>query len=327
MLRIHFTADDLIRVRVAPDVDVLWEVLHSLTLLGKSEGEVVFGDWKRKVQPHTADPMMRTLLELAPPWGYSADFLTPTSGVKDPSTGLDTVAATPRSRLRTDIAKLAGPRSSAFLRDLYVGDGPALARLCQALGAYYDLALAPYWDTITAQVRADRAVRAQAMLEGGTELLLSTLHPMAQWEPPVLRINYPYDRHLHLSGRGLVMVPSFFCWLLPMTLQDADLPPVLTYPIDHEMGWLSPRRGDGRASLAALLGRTRAAVLEALADTPGCTTTELARRVGTSLPTASQQLGLLREAGLTVRRQRGRSVLHALTPLGVTLVRGNGRRL
>jgi DNA-directed RNA polymerase specialized sigma24 family protein len=47
-----------------------------------------------------------------------------------------------------------------------------------------------------------------------------------------------------------------------------------------------PSRSRGSA-LAALVGRNRAAVLQSVAD--GCTTTELARRVGISLAAASQQ--------------------------------------
>ena len=68
----------------------------------------------------------------------------------------------------------------------------------------------------------------------------------------------------------------------------------------------------------ALLGRSRAAVLEAVAD--GCTTTELARRAGVSLASASQHAAVLRDSGLLVTRRTGKSVHHSLTVLGAALL-------
>jgi DNA-binding transcriptional ArsR family regulator len=121
-----------------------------------------------------------------------------------------------------------------------------------------------------------------------------------------------------------VLVPSFFCWQCPVTLRDADLPPVLVYPIDHTLGWSKPTADRFCArSLAGLLGRTRAAVLQAVAGSSGCTTTELASRLRLPLSTASQQAAVLREAGLVTRRQQGKSALHTVTPLGVAVLRGN----
>ncbi len=82
-------------------------------------------------------------------------------------------------------------------------------------------------------------------------------------------------------------------------------------------GAWAPGDRHGRA-LAALLGRTRAAVLEAIVD--GCTTTELARRVKVSVPSASQHAQVLRDAGLLVTRRTGKSVHHSLTALGAALL-------
>jgi len=82
------------------------------------------------------------------------------------------------------------------------------------------------------------------------------------------------------------------------------------------------------SALAALVGRNRAAVLQSIAD--GCTTTELARRVGISLAAASQHASVLRGAGLIATRRQGGAVLHVLTPLGAELLQaglgpGKGR--
>ena len=326
MLRIHFTMDDLSRVRVAAAADPLWEILLSLHLLGKHEGAVVFGDWKRRTSPRAANQALRILFQLAPPWGYSADFLTPAAGTHDVAAGIDKILSTPKTRLHTDIAHLARSRDvSAPMRALAMGELDALKELGRALRRYFDVGLRPYWNVIQTQVDTDRSLRARIVSCEGVEALLSSLHPTIQWHAPVLTTRYPVDRDVHLHGTGLILVPSFFCWQCPVTLRGADLPPVLVYPIDHVLGWSTPvASGSSSQSVAALLGRTRAAVLQALAEASGCTTTELAGRLRLPLSTASRQATVLREAGLVTRRQQGKSVLHALTPLGAAFLEGSG---
>ncbi|MGY0061975.1 ArsR/SmtB family transcription factor [Streptomyces sp. LZ34] len=73
-------------------------------------------------------------------------------------------------------------------------------------------------------------------------------------------------------------------------------------------------------SLSKLVGQTRSAVLQGVGG--GCTTSELARRVGVSIASASQHASVLRDAGLLLTLRRGSAVLHTLTPLGAALLRG-----
>lgn len=68
----------------------------------------------------------------------------------------------------------------------------------------------------------------------------------------------------------------------------------------------------------ALLGRTRAAVLRSVRT--GCNTTELSRRAGVSLSTASEHAGVLRDAGLVVSSRKRNEMVHHLTPLGAALL-------
>ncbi|MFI6868033.1 ArsR/SmtB family transcription factor [Nocardia sp. NPDC050406] len=70
--------------------------------------------------------------------------------------------------------------------------------------------------------------------------------------------------------------------------------------------------------LSALLGATRAAVLEAIAD--GGSTTDLALRLGISPSSASEHAAILRDAGLTVSMRSRNQVRHRLTPLGAALL-------
>jgi DNA-binding transcriptional ArsR family regulator len=144
-----------------------------------------------------------------------------------------------------------------------------------------------------------------------------------RWSPPVLEINYPVDHEIHLAGRGLRLIPSAFCWRQPITLIDPDLPPVLVYPVHRSHHWwtATPAGGQGSRALAKLLGVTRAACLQVIED--GCTTGELARRVGIAQPTASQHATTLREAGLIATTRFANTVIHILTPLGAGLLATN----
>ncbi|MFJ3968984.1 hypothetical protein ACIPYR_12560 [Streptomyces parvus] len=73
---------------------------------------------------------------------------------------------------------------------------------------------------------------------------------------PTLVADYPRDGDLHLGGRGLSLVPSFFCTERPATLIDPELPPVLVYPVSRRPASAAPLDG-----LPELLGRTRALAL------------------------------------------------------------------
>ncbi|MFG3529725.1 ArsR/SmtB family transcription factor [Streptomyces sp. NPDC047917] len=155
-------------------------------------------------------------------------------------------------------------------------------------------------------------------MDGGTRALLESLRPMAVWEPPVLTVGYPVERDLYLEGRGLLLVPSYFCWRQPITLADDGLRPVLIHPVDRT----TAQPGTSPASLARLLGPARAALLyEAAVRTCG-TTSELADATGLSLPSVSQQLAVLREGGLVASRRDGKRVRHTATPLGRRLLDG-----
>lgn len=205
-------------------------------------------------------------------------------------------------------ARRAAPRT---------GTPSCSAKLIGALRGYHRAAIEPYWPHIQASVEADRAVRGRALLDGGAQELLASLPPMIRWRAPVLEADYPVDRELHLDGRGLLLQPSYFCRVTPVVYRDPQLPPVLVYPVTHSR---APVFAEPGPWLGRLLGNTRSTVLRAIGN--GCTTSELARRAGVSLASASQHACVLREAGLIHTLRHGSSVLHTLTPLGGSLLRG-----
>jgi DNA-binding transcriptional ArsR family regulator len=323
MLRVHFTQDDLLRLKVAANPDPLWETVLSANLLGTGRGAAVFDPWRdqaRSVLHGLPAGPTRLVRAVAPPRGDFPDFLTPPEAGIGLREGIEAVLTTPRRRLRRELTVLSSPPS--WLRPLAEGRPDALAGLGRALHAYFDAVLAPYWPRVRAQIEADRAVRARALLDAGSEGLLNSLRPTLRWRAPVLEADYPVDRDVRLDGRGLLLVPSVFCWRSPVTLIDPLLPPVLVYPVRRIADWWNPQGGrDGRAALSHLVGRGRAAVLRALDG--GCTTSELARRTGMALPTASEHACVLREAGLLVSVRQRNTVVHTLTPLGADLLAAN----
>jgi DNA-binding transcriptional ArsR family regulator len=313
-LRIHFTSDDLSRTRVAAEPNPFWEMVFSRTRLAEPNPPVMLRPWLARVRHERRryDAGARVLAALTPSGPYFPDFMTPPEGHTGLDAGAEAIMSTPRHRLTHELGKLAEwspmPPWSRALAD---GHAPALAKLTTALRSYHDTAIRPYADLIRPRLEAERTHRAQY---GNTDALLHGMAPLMRWRPPVLEVRYGVNRDLHLLGRGLLLVPSFFCRHNPVALADSDLPPTLVYPIGPRSHW----HPSTDQPLVALLGATRSTVLAAI-DT-GTTTTELARRAGTSPASASRHAQVLREAGLVETTRYGTAVLHTLTRLGFALL-------
>jgi DNA-binding transcriptional ArsR family regulator len=321
VLRVHFTSVDLARVRVLNEPHPLWEVLLSLHLLQTQQGAAVFGPWRLGARSAPL-PFVRMLTTLARPRGYSPDFLTPPVDAPDLDTALEALLSTEKRRLRADITALAKEATvPAWVAGIADGEVDTLRRLADGIRRYHGAVLAPYWSTIRAHIHASRADRAELAMSGGLEHMLDTLHPGVRWHGSVLEVPYPVDQDLHLEGRGLTLVPSFFCWQSPITLADPQRTPMLVYPVERILGWATDAGEPPRPqSLVALLGRTRAAVLLTIAERPHLNTTQLAGVLGTSPASASQHATVLREAGLVVTRRHNGSAIHTLSLRGTNLL-------
>ncbi|MEU5220802.1 winged helix-turn-helix domain-containing protein [Streptomyces sp. NPDC020807] len=329
MLRIHFTGEDLARIRIANEPDPMWEMLLSLHRLQKKDAGVVLGPWLRESLTRIP-PTTKLLTALVPPGGIAPDFLTPPVG-GGLAAQVEALRSTPGHRLLRDLRGFTrqgvSRRPPTWLRELAEGEPEGIGRVADAAHAYVDAVLGPFWERIRAQVSRDRARRSTLLAEGGWEAVLSTLHPSVRWEYPVLRVDGPGDRDLHLGGRGLRLQPAFFRRCGPLVPGDPTLPPVLVHPIERDIHWATPGGGpaDGQA-LAALIGPTRATLLSALAD-GAANTGELARLAGTTAPNASRHLTALREAALVSSQRHRNATLHTLTDLGLALLEGGNPRV
>jgi DNA-binding transcriptional ArsR family regulator len=321
-LRIHFTAEDVGRIRIAATPDPLWEIVSSLHRLQTRRGYAAFADWHSQVRldirRHGLGPLVRTtLLPLVPLGRYFPDFLTPTTGDSDIGTAIDTVLHTGVPRIRREMEIMASTRAlPPWTSDLARGYPRTLGGLGDALRRYYEVAVAPYWSQASSQVANDRSVRGHALLDSGVDRMVAELSPFISWQPPVLHVfNYPEDNELKLEGRGLTLIPSYFCWDAPISLADNELQPVLVYPA------LAPATAVGAEpaeQLRPLIGATRVAVLRAVKSP--CTTTEVARRLGISPATASHHTTVLRQAGLIGSQRYANMMLHRITSLGIALL-------
>jgi DNA-binding transcriptional ArsR family regulator len=323
MLRVHFTAADLTRTTISPNPDPLWEILLSGFRLRERHRTVIHRPWMRALgamsRSHTSKVHagFGVLDVLAPMGPYFPDFLTPPEGRQGLAAGLESLRNTSRRELCRQLERLGARRVlPAWVRPLAEGDPAALTRLTGTLSSYHEAAVAPFAELIEQSIAADHAQRVHQLVAGGVDGLLAGMRPLMRWQPPVLEVDYGVERELHLDGRGLRFVPSYFCHRVPVSLADPELPPVLVYPIAQQFVWSGVQRRP--AALDKLLGSTRNAVLRAIGG--GATTTELGRRLTISLASVSRHTAVLRDAGLVRSDRDGAAVLHTLTPLGTALL-------
>ncbi|WP_234535660.1 ArsR/SmtB family transcription factor [Streptomyces shenzhenensis] len=326
MLRIHFTSEDLVRVRVASAPDPLWEITCSLHRLQTSRGRWAYADWYRETRTTLSGTPLgvavrRLLVPMLPRARYLPDFLTPHEAADGLDRGLAAVVDTPPVRVAHEIRLLDRLTGAPDWAPRLV-ERETREELAKLLRAYHDAVIAPHESRVAVGVAGERALRARDALDNGLDAMLRGLSPAVRWQPPVLYVDYVEDRDLYLAGRGLRLIPSYFCWQSPISMADDTLRPILVYPV-HGLRATAPDVPPD-ASLAALLGRTRAAALRSLAL--GATTSELARFLGVSVPTATRHTTVLRDAGLVISQRRHNAVLHTLTPLGAAMLRATSRQ-
>ncbi|MFE9258333.1 ArsR/SmtB family transcription factor [Streptomyces sp. NPDC006879] len=329
MLRIHFSSQDLARVRVRPTVGAAEETVGALLLLRSHPGALPFRRWRTEVAGRLG-PTHLPLTSLLTSRQPHLDLRALTGYASSIEEVADNLLHAPRSLLRAEIEHLPLRRDQVpWAQELIDGDARSLRLLAAAVVAAHAATVAPYWDGIRAHVEAVRAAYSRTLTESGVEGFLATLSvPLIRWRPPVLEVQQAAEKEVHLGGRGLVVAPGVFLWrqaVLCWDTQDLDAAPLLEIPTLNDVAagsalWAPRPATEG--SLGALLGRTRAAALRVAAD--GCTTTELARRLGVTPAAASQHATVLRNARLITTSRRGSGVLHTITALGVELL---GREL
>ncbi|TDC71792.1 transcriptional regulator [Actinomadura sp. GC306] len=319
VLRIHFSDRDFRHVRFARSADPVWEAFLGLHVLTTPLARLPrrLHPWRRRAVERLQDGGLRAasrlLADLAPAdAAYFPDFLTPAESEEGMAAALRALRGTPGTRLDKEMREAARYRAlPGWTRRLASGDRLVLDQVADAVLHFHTRLVAPDWSEVEAAVATGWDRRADA-LERGTVATLESL-PSFTWRDPVLSAPYPVDADLHLRGRGVRLVPSFFCHTAPIAIADPGLPPVVVYPVGD--GPPDPRGAAGRAdALAALMGTGRARVLGGL--TAAFTTGSLAVRLGMPASTVSGHLKVLRDAGLVRSERAGAHVRHRLTGRG-----------
>ncbi len=304
MLRIRFDRDDLVRVRF-----VLWplgETTLSAQALLRDDGKSLLGEWRQRARERLT-PAAQPVLELVPPRRHQL------------RTAAITIPDSDHATLQQELRRLEA---------LSPGGVPRL--MGKVLRAYHAASIAEDWPRLLRHLDMDLAYRARLLLSRGVGGALATLHPTIRWRSPCLEVNARCyrDGEVDLAGRGLVLVPSVFVWPHPVFLLDGAGRPVLVYPAHDPFAFFWPADAPADApaggALAAVLGRTRAAMLETIAMSAGCSASELARGLGIGLPAVARHLNVLRSAGLLATHRQGRAVRHSATDLGAQLLHGAG---
>lgn len=320
MIRIHFTVADLGRVTFPAEPHPLWDTALAARALGDRAIPPVARRWRRDVG-HRIRPSMRPLFKLIAPTGQFPDFLTPEVPAPGLEPAVEVLMNTPAAVVRDELGPWLPAEVDRFMQGLLGGRAGARRALGVAVREFHQQVLTPSSAELQRRYGADLAVRSRAVLHGGVDALLGSLHPDVEWSAPVLTsygLSSGSALDIHLNGRGLELYPSS----LTSECLALDAPgrrPVLVYP-SADLPTDDLVSADG---LADLLGRTRAAVLRAL--THSATTTQLSRRVGISLASTSDHTRVLRSAGLLTTHRTQGTALHSLTPTAHHLLSGATR--
>ncbi|MFE8936951.1 ArsR/SmtB family transcription factor [Streptomyces sp. NPDC007872] len=317
MLRVHFTAEDLARVRFAPRPSPVAELHAALTMLGAPHEELLFGRWRGRLLralPGAAGPLADLV-----PGGSPPSFLDVLGETREE--GFALLREARPELIRSELERVYAGWSAAppWLRGLHEGDAGAWRVLERAQRAAYETVLAPVWPLVQDLHRAEFTRHALAVAERGLGAALAERVPGSRlwdgvWEWPGAAVR----REVRLAGRGLVLLPTFHWRGGPLVQDPPGRPVVLALPAGRGLPLAAPDGAPPGEALAGILGRNRAALLHALSDGPR-TTTDLARRLGVSNATASSHTQALRTAGLLTTTRTGRSVHHERTPLGTLL--------
>ncbi|MFE7857790.1 DUF5937 family protein [Streptomyces sp. NPDC057403] len=324
--RLRFGEDDFLRCRFA--VSPLWETQELVRTLKRRERHGYHARWLRRVGEVARGLDLGGLWLLMPQPGHCPDWLCPPP-IGPAASFEEEIAAVrasdPEVALADTLKSLADTPGAleSPAAERWRGDPAGMvAELADAMEGVWRALIAPDWPRLRALLEADIAFHSRRLAEVGLGGLLPEINRRFGWEAGTLTVEFRGEHERELAGQGLVLLPSVFIWPDVVSTFDPPWQPTLAYPARGIGGlWAEPAERTPEV-LVRLLGRGRAAVLDALDEPAG--TGALAHRLGLAPSSVSAHLTLLRDAGLLVARRYGHQVLYERTPLGIALVSGDG---
>ena len=321
MLRFDVNADDLLHSRFA--ISPLFELDNLMRRLGGFGHQSLPRAWAARLAPNhrqlLADPAYRAVHALNSRYRGPSILAPPPRSVAQ--TIADDLAAVRQTSLevaRRDIAEClaARPASDPAVLDV-LGADDVVSRLADVLEVAWERLLAADWLRLRAICERDVLHRSAELGRSGWAAAFAGL-PHIRWRNAGIEITrFRHSARIDLGGAGLVLVPSVLVWPSVVALYEEPWPRSIIYPARGVSAlWEAPPATEPGA-LAALLGRSRARLLHALADP--ASTTQLSRSLELAPGAVGDHLAVLRRAGLVDGARSGRSVVYRRTPLGDAL--------
>jgi DNA-binding transcriptional ArsR family regulator len=327
-VRIRLTGTALARVRFA--ISPVFETVLAVDALRRPGAHAVHQPWLSWARPKLAelpDPglhlgLLLALLDDEAKPSYLMPI--PDDRMPDLDTELRRMRSTPSAQVHRDLQRRPGTLPKP-LRELRDEPRAGLARLVATIRAVHDALLAPYWPRMVRLLEADIAFRASTLAAEGSEAVFAGLHRDVDWAADrvggelILQAGRRPDRLTVVdpAGHGLILSPSVFAWPYTWTETRPARAGIVRYPA-RGIATVWESRPAAPDAVAALIGRTRAELLELLGAP--ATTGALADRLGITAGAVSQHLNVLRAAGLAATRRDGRAVIHLRTMRGDALV-------
>ncbi|WP_431278648.1 DUF5937 family protein [Leifsonia poae] len=317
MLTYELDEEDIGAVRLA--LSPLCELGLSLRALQRPELYPLQLPWVRLTEDGRRNVDHDVLHSLVNDGLTTPDFLNPRP--KTPLTRIDDELAALRrldpDRFRQQLIEVHGEIPASFRG----APGRAINRMVDALADYWTLAFAPHWDRMRRILEADIVYRGREVARDGLAGMLNGISPNLHFENRVLSVTLHtrINRHELIGGQGLTLVPTMFARRVSAPISAGEAPMILYSARGQGVMW---QKGDAidDSALVALIGRTRATLLYALAEP--ASSTELAARFGVTTTAVNQHLRALQNARLLTSTRYGRSVLYFRSELGQALSAG-----
>jgi DNA-binding transcriptional ArsR family regulator len=321
MLRFEVTADDLVKSRFA--LSPIFELNAVLRALAAPVPGLPAA-WVALLRPRFAGlrehPGLAAVLTLRAGGSGATCIAPPPAGLGQTiEQDLLAVRNGPVVEARQEIEGYLSIRrpATAATRD-FLRATDVLDRLADFLALAWERLVADDWPRLRAVCDRDVVHRAAELSRAGWAAAVDGLGPKIRWRRGGIEITGHRGAVDTLAGNGLLLVPSAAVRPGLAVFRDDPWPKAIVYPARGVGSLFERTPAAGHEFLAALIGRTRARLLSALAEP--ASTTQLAGVLGLATGAVGDHVSVLYRAGLLTRSRSGRSVLYQRLPLADALM-------